>query len=1116
MASSVFSPLVRDFFIKCISGQDCFYSATKQGQYGIDVNKAYPHVMMRNTFPYPVYSITDEFTTELPVGAIEVGMFVIQKVIHVPGYPHPFQRVLYPANFVNYLLKRRCIVREDIDGWFRPSGSLRCDFLKGATEKLFETYPVDIAKQLAVRYVGCMGSLSWDKWHGCITGAETAQMLHGAYVSDKSVDAITVVPVGGVYHVRFKEYSYRDFTNVTISQQIIFGGIIQLMELYKRCVDIYGLIPSGVNTDCVYIDPPTQSQFDRIEHDESEEIGGFKLEVDVLPVDRLYGGDKVYKRRDVVKSVNNSGTLYRTKCTLFRESILYYNWAEEVYDQDTSVFTQSAMIVGGPGTGKSYLLSKLYNEVFGGEIAGTTIVLTNTGTTRDSLIAHHNVASACTFEYYYRRANNSFGLMVRMFEGIRVVMVDEICQTSAKWIRFLCKVKKQYPLIIFLLFGDKNQNRPVIKRGSYNNQFDPMKSSALKWVVGQRLVRMTYIENCMRFDLPLQRKLDILVESDQFLANGFQTDFATPDNPSFCTKGAYHITKTNATKRIIDKACMEAHCKTMGVDTPAIFVGVDLIDYPEHKHQDMILCTGMKLICYRNVVMGGKAKAKVSGFVGDLGESLVENEQDDGGDLRDPRDPRDPGDTEEEEEAEEAEEAEDEHKDAGQEVAEDHTKATNGRKYVVCDLDTERETVDLFSATFGYFRSIPIKLLANHFELDYAVTCYRAQSQTITEKVYIHEAHRYTKSELVVALSRATKFSNIYLSSVPGRLLFPEEAYNHEIFGRECRQVYSVIYEMYFPDSEKRFFSSVDFSGASQTEEQLIELVHTDLEKELKIDTNSNLLEMIVSDNRFETTIINIARYPGKFAVEKDLTLLCSGYGLEELVYSEKRLTRMASNRLEQAEEKAVLPFVSRVCNDTTLPQLTLSCTYKKHGKEIRFIMLRLIASDGRVVPNLHKFHTKPEKETRGSFTKKIDRFVAKYRKIVNEHYDESALLNPFIRGRNESEYRLRLFIETELHSNHGYPGKMCDLEYKSTDNTNYVPEEDVVQEEKSEGVIEAEAELENIEELIEGMDNLVWSNPERRSHAQNPIIYKNNLRAMISAIEKRSQIQTFLNKRKS
>jgi hypothetical protein len=86
----------------------------------------------------------------------------------------------------------------------------------------------------------------------------------------------------------------------------------------------------------------------------------------------------------------------------------------------------------------------------------------------------------------------------------------------------------------------------------------------------------------------------------------------------------------------------------------------------------------------------------------------------------------------------------------------------------------------------------------SHFELDYAITAFRSQSQTIDGPVVIAEVNKMSFEELWVALSRCTKFEYVTLSDLPSPgQVYPHTPFVHKTFVvKEALGIHGALYEI--------------------------------------------------------------------------------------------------------------------------------------------------------------------------------------------------------------------------------------------------------------------------------------------------------------------------------
>ena len=111
---------------------------------------------------------------------------------------------------------------------------------------------------------------------------------------------------------------------------------------------------------------------------------------------------------------------------------------------------KSCLVTGMPGSGKTYDAKEHYDD--------KTIAFTFTNKASD-VLKSRGVENSHTFDSFFtEQAHNK---PMKRLEAYNRIIVDEFSMVPSKFYTKLMQIKTKYPHIIFRLYGDCNQCKPV-------------------------------------------------------------------------------------------------------------------------------------------------------------------------------------------------------------------------------------------------------------------------------------------------------------------------------------------------------------------------------------------------------------------------------------------------------------------------------------------------------------------------------------------------------------------------------------------------------------------------------------------------------------------------------
>lgn len=1031
------------------------------GDIAIDIRKCYASCMIDNEQPYPVFDVLSDWKPFLPGvdiderGKFKIGLFHITEPLVFPWLQDPGKiayahRAVFPyqilsTNFVEWCVQKGVLDPKNIDAWLPARGTIPADLFRVPTETLLE---LGGAKHMINRFVGMCGVTQTSYSKGAMVyDKDVAATLHGTYLFKEQVNACIVNPIFKkgedepiMYNVQYNEHiPLLEDSNIGVYWTVICAGFMKLMQLAERVFTEFGYTIKAVNTDCVVVDITQhpglffERMRDKLEEEDPSVPGHYRIcyindDGDRLDLDNL-------KRFNLRKSYVDGFEQYKRAAERIGALIPEWNRLDAVCDD------ASFLVDGMPGSGKSWTLA---NNVY---TPGNTLVMTYTATSMENLNTAFGIKeNVCTFEKIeticaYRGGGGSYGnashrVVVDYMSQYDKVVADEYSNMSPKWLLRMSLLKLRYPHVQIALFGDKHQTRPVCKLAGFAERYkcfqtkqapemtyDALQSSACKFLCDYNLVRLEYRADCGRFDRPLQRVVRHLVEADWFDTSNFATKTSPCNCRHRCTcsidritklpedhdyDAGYHIVKTNKLKAVIDKLSMEKHNESRQ-DIMHVPYNPRISRRDGYSPFDMYLSEGMRMICSK----GGETTAV----------DKKDAEEDDDEDLDNPE--------------------------------RELTRFYNGQRWTVYAIDLPSSTICLkkVGGTGGVLKALSHKEINTSFELDYAVTAYRSQSQTIYNNVYVHQCWSMPRSELLVAISRATTINKVFLCGVYSDAV---HTYNEDPY-QTARLVglpfvlnikTYTVWEVSGYDSNTK--SNKYYYGYTPSTD--MKVVEEDVFKKTQSANDKPLYFIKRQGNELSWKILTVSKYSSDNAVKRDIEYIWPLRGLDSIVCDNeedrRKLAKHFTTRAKRLYAQALVPIVNelpavkrgrppkRKRDEDEKEREEKKQPEKKPQRKFGHIRLETKGNGKKGTQIRVNLGSNDRRQALGSWNRASEKMASKiankYRVFIAQNFPNGTVdfKDYHYGGRDSNEYNLRHFFENTLGYFGMYENKMTDREY--------------------------------------------------------------------------------------
>jgi len=631
------APLVEQEEESNISNRDYAFKA-------YDINKSYTHALLSETEEYPIYSVFDTFERFNPqTDDIKPGEYLLNESTHDSISIwfksrkcnfNPFNgKLLYNANLIKFMLSVKMISKYDIFKYLEPSYTINKDTFKSYVNDVYTSGLEDkICKKLINNFVGVLGRKMSTVTKSCIT--DNVEIKDFYYDRNCVVDTIYEQEsedinddIGDIFIIK-DETKYRLIQdNIGIYNTIIDRGIINILTLFLEIFKTGNVIKFiSFQTDYIAYEFKTLLEEQLLLGDG---IGQYKIDkYKLLKRAKKREEEVTPKELPVQKKTNrfiNKENKLNEISFIKSELEEMKNETEENYislkysDYETELKNKlikmdrfglhvnkqqlklnCKIYLGGAGYGKTY---RLCNEMIVtiAEPSTKIICLNPTAASRENvndiiflLTKNLPTFTVLDFDQFFISAISTVS-KVNLLDGYTHLFIDEVFMVSKYFITLVQFVNREYPNIKIICAGDHEQClAPQI--GSFDYYFN----NGFMKLFGE-VVQLEYIKDCARYDEVLKNVLDTMRMDEQGNYNYKIEDILTKFPITNTIKSAdinYNSTficKKNATKRMIDKLCMDTIIKKYNLSYKTL-----KYEGKEIQKQDINVFVGMKIICRVN------------------------------------------------------------------------------------------------------------------------------------------------------------------------------------------------------------------------------------------------------------------------------------------------------------------------------------------------------------------------------------------------------------------------------------------------------------------------------------------------------------------------------------
>jgi len=418
-----------------------------------DIRRCYSSVARDNEYPYPVYTEFDDMIpydghSELPFGEYMVEQFYFYGIL--------FNRCLWSRMAVDYLLAEGLITRAYITHVLVARKRLPADLLH---QFMVNNVDRKLLMNVTIGRFNCKHSSKEQAFVTTNSDVVSATVL----LEEKSQRNCRVISIDGVYCVFSRKRTRRIEDHSSIWRQIICGSLIAVLKLMKLAVGPRTQV-IGINVDCLYVNQPNHSFLNQVEE-----------------------GHEAYRLEE-----------WHPKNLSYLPVIAPYYWRPLVWHFG------SGLVTGMGGSGKTRWIVRRFKELNEGH-PGKVRMFAFTNNAVNLLIYRGR-------NFGVTRSNTmtlSKWAMIQRNHPLPnpdYILVDEMSMIPKSLMSMLYNMFRKGTRII--LVGDPNQCRPVENDGYYEWE----NSRLVHEMVGGRLQKLPYIEGCSRFDRPLFRVIEYLLE----------------------------------------------------------------------------------------------------------------------------------------------------------------------------------------------------------------------------------------------------------------------------------------------------------------------------------------------------------------------------------------------------------------------------------------------------------------------------------------------------------------------------------------------------------------------------------------------------------------------------
>jgi len=469
----------------------------------VDVRKCYSSVLMYNPFPFPVYSLLDDYEVfepgtqsdlfilrrwatlslanpgRLVYGTLPAASWIIPTAINVKGWPVPLTDMVYSTVMVDFLLKNDVIKPESIYAVCVASRTLRPDIFKSVAMMMFKLFPGDtgrLAGSALNKFAGFLGMDHSDRHHAGFTDSlEYAKLMFNSHYGKGRNTCVHVSPLtppsdeakaeedpSAVYAVRFAERRNLTSMHLPLYQHVVDMGKLQLLKLalkldmpmFGACVD--GLIVSkqhvrakGLYDSAYVVDPSDVGALPPPLEDLSFTVkpmvpaATIRFGSEPKPIDE---GEWQLYARDLTEKLHGF-TTHKTSGQFLLDDI------KTKSDERTGAF-----VCGAGGSGKSHLMSDIYSAYQDAYGDGSVLVCTQTGLlVNNEFVSKWGIQDARTFAYLLTLSRENSIVFHQKYKKLKAILIDEAFRMTVPFVDLVQRMQDKNPSMAVFCFGDDHQ-----------------------------------------------------------------------------------------------------------------------------------------------------------------------------------------------------------------------------------------------------------------------------------------------------------------------------------------------------------------------------------------------------------------------------------------------------------------------------------------------------------------------------------------------------------------------------------------------------------------------------------------------------------------------------------
>lgn len=379
-------------------------------------------------------------------------------------------------------------------------------------------------KQVINRFVGMLGKkydVNGNKFITCDINTATTKFFNNkSFVHRKELD------YGKHYYVVNNAHKCECINHTfLIHGQIVQLGRLKVYDLYSKIKDYGELIE--IKTDCVVIKPNSVPKLKL-----TRRIGGYR--------------EESLKEREIKKDVIDKfePEINFLQKYSFQEIPIVDEWNTNDIIKQIEETKTNILIEAPAGTGKTYLLNKLKEYYKEKGKSHQSATFTNPCSL---LTASKTLHKLFGFDICGRTS-------VVSFKGDEIILIDEVSQMPSMFFYEVLSIRRIYPNIRFLLFGDLMQTKPV------KEEFLDYKNSEMLKTICQSRIRFNIDKRGEEKLFKIQRKLEDNYYNGTYkstkceIMNNFNK---IEEKDVYKNLKKVNISFTNKMCRIVNRLCMK-------------------------------------------------------------------------------------------------------------------------------------------------------------------------------------------------------------------------------------------------------------------------------------------------------------------------------------------------------------------------------------------------------------------------------------------------------------------------------------------------------------------------------------------------------------------------------